>query len=495
MNDVILLPEVRDFLSRGHAHFIGGEFRSGASGHRIPVFDPATGEVLAHVASADPRDIDAAVSSAKAAYHGAWAQTLPYQRGVILNRFADILEQNGEGLAQLESVCSGKSIHLSRAFEVGQSAMFLRYYAGWATKINGETMTPSFPSIAGERYTAFTRREPVGVVAGIVPWNFSVMIAIWKIASALVTGCTVVIKPSEFTPFTLLRIAELAIDAGVPAGAFNVLNGDGTVGQGLIAHPDISKVSFTGSVPTGLAVGSSAMLANLTRVTLELGGKNAAALLEDVDVDQAVAGLVQTGYVHQGQVCAAPERVYVHRSRLDEVMGKVSAALAGLKIGSPLDESVQFGPLSNRAHFEKICHYFEIARKEGRIICGGKALGGPGYFVEPTAVLAGSPADRLLHEETFGPILCFLPFDSDEELLQLLNDSPYGLAASLWTNDLSKALRMVPRIEAGTVWINMHTFLDPAVPFGGIKKSGTGREFGTAFIDDYTELKSVMIRY
>ncbi|TBU90272.1 aldehyde dehydrogenase family protein [Phytopseudomonas dryadis] len=495
MSDIQLLPQVQAFLQREHGHFIDGAYRASACAGRLPVVNPATGEAIAQVAAADAADIEAAVSAARQAFTGSWAATSPYQRGVILNRLADLIEANGEELAQLETLCSGKSIHLSRLFEVGQSAVFLRYYAGWATKINGETMSPSFPSQAGEQYTAFTRREPVGVVAGIVPWNFSVMIGVWKIAAALVTGCTLVLKPSEFTPLTLLRLAELAVEAGVPAGVLNVLNGSGEVGAQLIDHPQVAKVSFTGSVPTGLKVGQAAMAANLTRVTLELGGKNAAALLPDVDLDAAIGGLIQTGYVHQGQVCAAPERLYVPRSRLDETLEQFSAALQGMSIGSPLDESVQFGPLANRPQFDKVVQFFELARRESRIVCGGNVLARPGYFVEPTLVLANSAQDRLLHEETFGPLLCVLPYDEVEQLPGLINDSPFGLSASIWTNDLSRALRLIPQIEAGTVYVNMHTFLDPSVPFGGIKASGSGREFGSAFIDDYTELKSVMIRY
>lgn len=495
MSEISLLPEVRAFLARDHGHFIDGQYIGGTSGLTTPIVNPATGETIAIVAAADAAQIDAAVNAARRAFTGSWAATLPYQRGAILNRFADLIEAHGEELAQLETLCSGKSIHLSRMFEVGQSAIFLRYYAGWATKINGETMSPSFPSLMGEQYAAFTRREPVGVVAGIVPWNFSVMIGVWKIAAALTTGCTLVLKPSEFTPLTLLRLAELAIEAGVPAGVLNIVNGQGNVGSQLVDHPRVAKVTFTGSVPTGLKVGQQAMAANLTRVTLELGGKNAAALLPDFDLQGAVAGLIQTGYVHQGQVCAAPERVYVPRARLDEVLETFSGVLRGAPIGSPLDESVQFGPLANKPQFDKVLGFFEKAWAESRIVCGGKALDRPGYFVEPTVVVANGAADSLLHEETFGPIIYFLPYDDVDELPALMNDSPFGLTASIWTNDLSRAMRLIPQIEAGTLYVNMHTFLDPSVPFGGIKASGIGREFGSAFIDDYTELKSVMIRY
>lgn len=495
MNEIQLLPQVQDFLQQNHAHFIDGQYYKGHSNTSIPVINPANEEVVTEIANASKADIEAAVFSARSAFKGSWAETSPYQRGVVLNRLADLIEANGEELAQLDTLCSGKTIHLSRMFEVSQSAIFLRYFAGWSTKINGETMSPSFPSMADEKYTAFTRREPVGVVAGIVPWNSSVMIGVWKIAAALVTGCTIIIKPSEFTPLTMLRLAQLAVEAGLPPGAFNVLNGAGGVGAQLINHPQVSKVSFTGSVPTGLKVGQAAMAASLTRVTLELGGKNAAALLPDVNVDAAVAGLIQSGYVHQGQVCAAPERVYVPRERLQEVIEKFSVALEQLTIGSPLDESVQFGPLANKPQFDKVMECLQVAHQESKVLFGGKALPQPGYFVEPTLLLALSSQDRMLHEETFGPIITLLAYDDVNELPALINDSPFGLTASVWSNDLSGALRLITEIEAGTVYVNMHTFIDPAVPFGGIKASGTGREFGSAFIEDYTEIKSVMIRY
>jgi len=495
MTDIQLLPAVQAFLDREHGHFIDGHYQADAQTPAFAVVDPSTGRDIASVHEASAAEVERAVAGAAAAFKGSWAQTSPYVKGLLLNKLADLIEVNSEELAQLESVCSGKSINLSRGLEIAQSVVFLRYFAGWATKITGETMAPSIPSFAGERYTAYTLREPVGVVAGIVPWNFSVMIGIWKIASALVTGCTVVIKPSEFTPLTLLRIAELAIEAGIPVGVFNVLNGRGTIGQQLIEHRLVRKVAFTGSVPTGLAVGKAAMAANLTRTTLELGGKNAAAFLADADIDGAVAGILQTAFVHQGQVCAAPERLYVHRSIVDELVDKLAKALGQLRIGGALDPEAQFGPLANSAHFEKILNFFQRAHAGNRVVCGGRAVQREGYFVEPTVVLANGADDPLLHEEAFGPVVSVLPFDDEAQLLEWMNDSPYGLTASVWTNDLSKALRLIPQIEAGTVWVNMHTFLDPAVPFGGTKSSGVGREFGSAFIEDYTELKSVMIRY
>lgn len=495
MSDIPLLPSVSAFLRRDHGLFIDGRSVASSSTQKIQIINPANGEPIAHVSDAAQADVDEAIASASQGFR-TWSRTSPAARAAALFKLADLLETHREELAQLETCQSGKIIQIARAFEVDQAAHFLRYYAGWATKITGETLTPSLPSFAGERYSAFTLREPVGVVVGIVPWNFSTMIAIWKLSSALTTGCSIIIKPSEFTPLTILRIAELAIDAGVPPGVLNVVTGSGQVGQALIEHPGTQKVSFTGSVPTGIAVGKYAMQAKLTRATLELGGKNSVGFLRDVDLDKAADGIIEAGFLHSGQICAAAERFFAHRSHIEPLMDKLAQRLARLKIGSPLDESTQFGPVTNKQHQRKLAGFFDTARTEhSTIVYGGKVIDGPGCYVEPTIILARSLNDTLLNEETFGPIATFFPYDSEDELLELMNGTPYGLSASLWTNDLSKALRMVPEIQAGTVWVNMHTMLDPAVPFGGAKASGIGREFGAAFIDDYTELKSVMIRY
>jgi len=495
MASIQLLAEVQAFLARPHGHFIDGQAVAG-NGERIEIINPATGQAIASVAEATASDVDAAVASSRRAFSKAWADTTPDARASVLLRLADLFIQHRQELAQLESLQSGKILPIADGFEVGTAAAFLRHYAGAATRICGQTIAPSLPSFKGEQYAAFTLRQPLGVVAGIVPWNFSSMISVWKFASALATGCTCIIKSSEFTPLTALRIAELATEAGLPPGALNVLNGRGNVGQQLIEHPDVAKVSFTGSVPTGLAVGRAAIQAKLTRCTLELGGKNSVGFLKDVDVDKAVGGIIEAGFIHQGQICAAGERFFVHRSRLDEVLETLGPALAAMTIGDPLDAATQFGPLSNRPHFEKITACFAKARAQGdTIVHGGKALDRPGYFVEPTVIRASSAQSALLHEETFGPIGTFLAYDDEDELLDLFNGTPYGLAASLWTNDMTKALRLMPKIQAGTVWINMHTLLDPAVPFGGTKLSGMGREFGDAFIEDYTELKSVIVRY
>ena len=495
MSEVQVLESVQQFMARQHGHFIHAEHVVAENAERIELINPATEQAVSSIAVGSLKDVEKAVQSANDAFINAWANTSPYERGLKLNKLADLVEAHAEELAQLETLTTGKLINLSRHLEVAQTVVFLRYFAGWATKIQGQTMQPSIPSANGEKYTAYTMRQPIGVVAGIVPWNFALMIGVWKIGSALTTGCTIVLKPSEFAALSLLRLAELAVEAGIPAGTINVVTGKGETGQHLIDSPLVKKVSFTGSVPTGIAIGKQAMASDLTRVSLELGGKNAAAILADANLDEILPTLLQATFVHQGQVCAAPERFFVHQSKYDELVSKVSGAIQQLKIGSPLDESSMFGPLSNKPHFDKVKHYLNLAQQNNQVITGGKALDGTGYFVEPTLLKVSGVDDPLFIEETFGPVVDVIAFESDEELIEMMNHSRFGLTASVWTNDLSKALRLIPQIEAGSVWVNMHTFLDPAVPFGGVKASGIGREFSDAFIEDYTELKSVMIRY
>ncbi|MEC6393907.1 NAD-dependent phenylacetaldehyde dehydrogenase [Acinetobacter pittii] len=495
MSEVQILESVQQFMARQHGHFINGKLVAAELLDKVDIVNPSTEQVVAQISVGSQHDVENAVKSAEHAFQNAWAETTPYERGVKLNKLADLIEQHGEELAQLESLSTGKLINISRHLEVAQSVIFLRYFAGWATKINGQTMQPSIPSMQGEKYTAFTLRQPIGVVAGIVPWNFSLMIGVWKIGSALTTGCTIVLKPSEFASLSLLRLAELAIEAGIPAGVINVVTGKGETGQYLIESPLVKKVSFTGSVPTGIAIGKLAMSSDLTRVSLELGGKNAIAVLADANIDEILPTLLQATFVHQGQVCASPERFFVHRAKYDELVEKLSKALSSFKIGSAMDEGSMFGPLSNQPHFHKVKHYLDMAKAKNQIIAGGETLDQTGYFVQPTLISFKNTDDPLFSEETFGPVVGVMPFDTDEELIQLMNQSRFGLTASIWTNDLSKALRLIPKIEAGTLWVNMHTFLDPSVPFGGVKASGIGREFSDAFIEDYTELKSVMIRY
>lgn len=495
MSQVQILPSVAAFLQRTHGHFIAGKMQESMGKVQIDVINPATEQVISKISLGNQVDVDSAVIHAHQAFKTTWAATTPYERGQRLHQLADLLEQHGEELAQLESLSTGKLINLARHLEVQQSVVFMRYFAGWATKIMGQTMQPSIPSMQGEQYTAFTMRQPVGVVAGIVPWNFALMIGVWKIASALCTGCSIVLKPSEFASLSLLKLAELSVEAGIPEGVINVVTGDGSTGQHLIESSLVKKVSFTGSVPTGIAIGKLAMSSNLTRVSLELGGKNALAIFEDADIDTILPTLLQATFVHQGQICAAPEKLFVHQSRYEELVSKLSAALQGMAMGDAMDEDSMFGPLSNLPHFNKVKTYLVRAKAKHHILYGGNVLDRVGYYVEPTLIGVRDLQDPLLNEECFGPVVCVLPFEDENALIEHMNHPESGLTASLWTNDLSRTLRLIPKLEVGTVWVNMHTFLDPAVPFGGTQASGLGREFGGAFIEDYTEVKSVMIRY
>jgi len=494
MSDVALLPQVTAFLSRQQGNFINGVAEPG-NGEAFPVINPATGNTLLTLNAASVTQAEQAMTAAHAAFHP-WRDMPTLQRGTLLLKLADKLAEERETLAQLESLCSGKTIQLSRMLELDQSVAFLRYFAGWAGKISGETLDVSLPSFAGEKYTAFTRRQPLGVVVGIVPWNFSIMIAIWKLAAALVCGCTIVLKPSEYTPLTLLYVADLASQCGFPRGVINVVNGLGThLGPLLINHPACAKVSFTGSAPTGKIVNRAATEQG-KHVTLELGGKNAALFLADMAPQEIVNGIMEAGYLNQGQICAAAECFWLPNDKIDAVLTLLSARLAAIKLGPPLDDVTEMGPLANRVQYEKVLGLIEQARLDGDdIVYGGQALEGDGYYLQPTAIRVASLNSTLMKEETFGPVCSFIGYDDEEQALKTINASPYGLAASVWSHNISKALRCSEKIDAGLVWINMHTFLDPAVPFGGMKGSGIGREFGSAFIEDYTELKSIMIRY
>lgn len=496
MSKVALLPEVEAFLKRQQGHFINGRAVPGSATDREEIRNPATGELIGTVARATPEEVEEAIATADAAFRGSWAQTTPAQKERILLRFADLLEAHGEEIAQLESLQSGKLIALSRMIEVGWAAQFLRYYAGWATKISGETLQPSVPSAKGEKYTAMTLRQPLGVVFGIIPWNFPVMIPIWKLGAALATGNTALLKSASPTPYSLLRVAELGKEAGLPDGVLNVINGPGKLGDQIIPDKRVAKVSLTGSVRTGHIIAQSAMKANLKHVTLELGGKNAAGFLPDMSVEEIVDGMFEAGFMHTGQICASAERFLVHRSQIEAVSEAIRARLEGIEAGDPMDDASTFGPVATEAQYEKVLEAFATAKAEGdTIVVGGEAYDRPGFFVKPTVIRPKSLESTSWREEVFGPVATLVAYDTEEEMVREMNDTPYGLTGSVWTHDLSKALRLVPQVEAGIVWVNMHTIVDPAVPFGGAKGSGIGREYGSAFIEDYTELKSVMIRY
>lgn len=493
---VQVLGEVNAFLSRATGSFIDGEY-STTGDKQAEALDPSSGQPLASLALATEADVDRAVAIAKARFDDkTWRGKRVAERERILLRFADLVEQHAEELAQIETLNQGKSINVTRMVDVGFSVDFMRYMAGWTTKLEGRTSEVSISMPADAQFNAYTLRQPVGVVAGIVPWNFPMMIALWKIMPALAAGCTIVIKPATETPLSVLRLAELALEAGIPSGVFSVVVGGGaTAGQRLAEHPDIRKVTFTGSTAVGKGIGHAA-IDHMAHFSLELGGKNPMLVLEDADLDKAVEGALMAGLLNQGQVCAAASRFYVHRSQYEAFCERLHQAVSEMSMGPGLDPTAQLNPVVSKRHQQSILSYLELAEREGaRVLRGAGTPDHTGFYVSPVVLADVTQQMTLAREEVFGPVLSVIPFDDADEALAMVNDSELGLAASLWTNDLSQAMRLIPEIEAGTVWVNTHVTLDPNLPFGGVKQSGTGREFGREAIESFTELKSVCIAY
>ncbi|MBV8044914.1 aldehyde dehydrogenase family protein [Pluralibacter sp.] len=496
-SQVAILERVQQFLARQHGLFIDGAQQPSRSDKRLTVWNPATGEAIATTADANSADVDSAVMSAWRAFvDRRWAGRLPAERERILLRFTDLVEQHSEELAQLETLEQGKSINISRAFEVACTLNWMRYTAGLTTKITGQTLDVSIPLPPGARYQAWTRKEPVGVVAGIVPWNFPLMIGMWKVMPALAAGCSIVIKPSETTPLTLLRVAELAVEAGVPEGVFNVVTGRGAeCGAALTSHPHVAKVSFTGSTQTGKQIARTAA-DRLTRVTLELGGKNPAIVLKDADPQWVIEGLMMGSFLNQGQVCAASSRIYIEAPLFDTLVTGFEQAVKSLSVGPGMSEAAQINPLASRAHCDKVAAFLHDAQQhQAELIHGNEGPNGQGYYIRPTLVVNPDARLRLTREEVFGPVVNLVRVADGEEALRLANETEYGLTASVWTRDLSQALGYSDRLQAGTVWVNSHTLIDPNLPFGGMKQSGTGRDFGTDWLDGWCETKSICVRY
>lgn len=479
--------------SRRRGNFINGSQVHPQHGKYLPVVDPATEMTIAEAPDSDEADVDAAVAAARQAFRTeTWAGMRPAERERLLYRLSMLIEEHADELSALETLQSGKLQGIARMIDVGSGAEFVRYMAGWATKIEGQTFSPSISGPPGSKFFTYTRREAIGVVGAIVPWNFPLAIALWKVAPALATGCTVVLKPSEETPLTALRLAELAVEAGFPSGVLNVVCGAGSrAGAALARHPGIDKISFTGSTETGKAIGHCAV-DNMTRFTLELGGKSPVIVLEDADPAVAAVGAAMGIFFNQGQVCTAGSRIYVHRSLYARFVDELAHAARSLKIGSGFDPATQLGPVVSKRHFERVMNYIGTAQDEGaNVVTGGERALRGGYFVEPTVLVDTHARMRIVREEVFGPVVVCMPFDDLEDAVNQANDSPYGLGASIWSQNLSAVHRLVPRIKAGIVWINTHNMLDNNLPLGGFKQSGYGHDLGRAAVESYTAQKSV----
>lgn len=470
---------------------INNRWVDSASGKTFETIDPTTGRVITNVAEADAPDVDMAVKAARAAFtSGKWPKTSAAERGRMLYRLADLIESHMEELARLESLDNGKPLNDSRKADLPLVVACYRYYAGWADKIQGKTIPIQGP------YFCYTRHEPVGVVGQIIPWNFPLLMQAWKLGPALAAGNTVVMKPAEQTPLSALRVGELIVEAGFPPGVVNLLPGYGpTAGQAIARHPDVDKVAFTGSTEVGHLIMEAAAQTNLKRVTLELGGKSPAIVFADADMDQTIEGAHFGLFFNQGQCCCAGSRIYVEDKVYDEFVEKSAQRARARKVGDPFEAKTEQGPQVDQAQFDKVMGYIDTGRKEGaRLACGGNRVGDRGYFVEPTVFADVDDRMTIAREEIFGPVMSILKFSSIDEVVDRANNTPYGLAAAVWTRDVGKAHAVANRVRAGTVWVNCYDVFDAAAPFGGFKQSGMGRELGEYGLQQYTEVKTVTLK-
>jgi aldehyde dehydrogenase (NAD+) len=469
--------------------FIGGKWVPAASGKTFETIHPATEEVICNVAEGDKADVDAAVDAAREAFdNGPWRTMDARDRGALMYKLAELIEEEAEELAALETLDNGKPISDSRAADIPLVIDCLKYYAGWADKIQGKTIP-----IRGD-YFCYTRREPVGVVGQIIPWNFPALMVAWKWGPALAAGCTIVMKPAEQTPLTCLRMARLAQKAGIPDGVINVVPGFGpTAGAALVEHPGVDKIAFTGEGTTARII-QKAAAASMKRLTFELGGKSPNVIFADADLDAAVQGAHFALYFNQGQCCCAGSRLFVEQKVYDEVVDRIADKNKSVKVGDPFDPETNQGPQVDQAQFDKILKYVDYGKQDGaKCVTGGKRVGDKGYFVEPTLFANVTDDMRIAREEIFGPVLSVLKFKNVDEIIKRSNDTNFGLAAAVWTRDVAKAHRYAKEVRAGTVWVNCYDVFDAAAPFGGFKESGLGRELGEAGLDNYTESKTVTV--
>jgi phenylacetaldehyde dehydrogenase len=486
-----LLPAVRSFLSSPKQLLIDGEWVDAKDGKTFATIDPATEEVLVQVAQASAVDVDRAVVAARNAFESPspWSRMTPRDRSHLLWRIGDLIDASAEEFAQLESLDNGKSLASARG-DVGVAAELFRYFAGWATKMEGTSIPMSVP---GREFHAYTRREAIGVVAGIVPWNFPLTMAAFKIVPAITAGNTVVLKPAEQTPLTALRLGQLLLEAGVPAGVVNVVPGYGDAGAALVDHAGVDKVAFTGSTEVGKKIAAGASK-NLKKVSLELGGKAPNIIFADADLDAAIAGAALAGYFNEGQCCVNGSRLYVQRSVFDQVIDGVAAAARAITVGNGFDDATNMGPLVSQEQHEKVMGYVRGAISDGATINAGSADRAldKGYFFSPTLITGVTEQMAIQTDEIFGPVVTAIPFDTEDEVVAAANNTVYGLAAGVWSKDLGTAHRVGSKLRAGTVWLNTWHADDVTLPRGGFKQSGWGRELGSFGLDDYTELKTVI---
>ena len=470
--------------------FIGGQWVPAASGKTFETINPATEEVIADVAAGDKADVDSAAKAARKAFEsGPWAKMDARDRGRLIHKLADLIEEEFDELAALETLDNGKPIRDARAADLPLVIDCLRYYAGYADKLHGQTIP-----VRGNYFT-YTRREPVGVVGQIIPWNFPMLMVAWKWGPALAAGCTIVMKPAEQTPLTCLRMARLAQKAGIPDGVINVVPGFGeTAGAAIVKHPAIDKVAFTGSGETAQIIMRDAAT-TLKRLTFELGGKSPNIVFADSDLEAAAAGSHFGLYFNQGQCCCAGSRLFVEEKIYDKFIDRIQSMNKTRKLGDPFDPETEQGPQVDQTQFDKVMHYIDLGKKEGaQCLTGGSRWGNRGYYIEPTLFTGVTDDMAIAKDEIFGPVMSVLKFSSEEEAYRIANDVEYGLAAGVWTNDLARAHRATRALRVGTVWVNTYQMVYPSVPYGGVKQSGHGRNLGEASLDDFTQTKSVWMK-